>query len=201
MTSNPSYLTAAFTLPSGATEYAFFPGAWRDLSSTNIWLATGQIVAIVCDSEIITGSGFVLDVHDYHDVTTYNTIKGGTNTVVGACTVTGPGTLKTGPALATPVATTSTSEGGFEVFATAKPAAFVAGNKLFTLVPNLATIQSYPVRSQCLHGMAVLFTGGAATAAEHKVSIIYEPFTMGHKRKKLYDNYRTATNAGALSFA
>ena len=67
MTSNESHRTAAFTLPAGSTEYAFFPGGWRDLSSTNIWLATGQILGIVCDSEVITGSGFVLDVHDRFD--------------------------------------------------------------------------------------------------------------------------------------
>jgi len=133
--SNESVRTAAFTLPSGSTEYAFFPGAWRDLSSTNIWLATGEVTAIICDSEILTGSGFVLDVHDYYDTTYFRTIRGGTNSVVGACTVTGPGTLYSGPALATPAATTSTSEGGYEVYATAKPAAFVTASS-YLLCPE-----------------------------------------------------------------
>jgi hypothetical protein len=94
----------------------------------------------------------------------------------------------------------STSEGGFEVYATTKPAAFVSGNKVYTIIPNLQTLQPYPVRARCANGMAVLFTGGAPTTAEHKVVVIYEPLTLGHKRKKLYDNYRTTVNAGALTY-
>lgn len=199
--SNEILRTANFTLPAGVSEYAFFPGAWRNLSSTDIWLASGTIAAIVCDSEALASTGFVLDIHDYYDTTTYNLIRGGSILAAGCLTVVGPGTLYTGPALATPAATTSTSRGGFEVFATTKPAVFTASNKVFTIQPNLQTLQAYPARAQCLRGMTVLFTGGAVTTAEHKVTIIYEPLSLGSKRKQLYDQYRTSANSGALSFA
>lgn len=184
-------LTAAFVLPAGVTAYAFFPGAHRVGSTTDIYLASGTVLAIECDSEALASTGFVLDVHDYMDTGTGRLIVGGSFPSAGCLTVTGPGTLQT----------STTSEGGFDVYATAKPGAFAAGNRRFSIAPNLATMQFYPIMAPCIHGMAVLFTGGAATAAEHKISIIYQPMTLGAVRRRMRDNMRTMVNSGALTFA
>lgn len=184
--------TVPFTIPEGVDEYVLFPGAWVEPDdSTDVWLASGIVHGIAIDSEALGDSGYEIFVNDYFDSATGQLIRGGSFGAAGCLAVTGAAALYDSPL----------GSGGFEVYAPAPPGVFTAANRRFAMHPNLANMQTYPVRAPCLYGMAVLFSGGAVTTVEHRCSIIYEAYTLGCKRKLLHDNYRSSSNSGALSFA